>query len=617
MSTLGDMLVLLDFQGQQEDELKIKVGEVIRNVKKTAEEGWLEGELNGKRGFFPQLFAKDIPSIFLNDNGQRYPRSMRKANTCIQKTKQRWCKAHYSYSPGKQDELELFAGEVIEVLEEIEDGWWLGKKGDLIGAFPSNFVQEIAESPSDKVPELKKNKQRPKMMEYTFTPKDGEKGKPQDKATARNQKDSITPAPAIQEFCRAMFDYVPSLQDELALRKGDVVLITNKETGDEGWWQGELNGKSGFFPDNFVILLPPTSHINTNKPPMRTPTVKVPAKVDVSTVDKAPADKKAETPSTTGQKAKIDIPTTDKEKPDVNRPVSPASVGQKAKFEKTPVDKKNKDVKRPESPASSGQKAKTDISKGDKKLSDSPTTTGQKGKMDAPATIDKKLQDVNAPESPSFNGHKDQKETKTDPAPKLTHQPAKKFAPPPPVPIKTKSNASPGNKLNTEPQTKHSEDGKDKSKDTNTLEGLRVSSVRLAHPTAERPKMQGKRPPKTKLTTNHTNYCVENSFYFPEPTSAKAVPKSSTSSSQVTSPTAKASTQPPSFTSASKRSQDSAQSVQVEELAAEIKTLKLMMEMIQSKHLKDMEDIRGEIHDEKVKRLALQMEIENLKKLSS
>ena len=27
-------------------------------------------------------------------------------------------------------------------------------------------------------------------------------------------------------------------------------------TGDEGWWKGELEGKEGVLPDNFVQLIP-------------------------------------------------------------------------------------------------------------------------------------------------------------------------------------------------------------------------------------------------------------------------------------------------------------------------------------------------------------------------
>ncbi|KAG9492865.1 hypothetical protein GDO78_001035 [Eleutherodactylus coqui] len=335
MSALGDMLALVDFRGQLEDELTLKAGEIVRNVKKTGEEGWLEGESDGKRGLFPQIFVKEIPSFFLNDNGQRFPRSIRKVNACPQQKKQRWCRAEYSYSPSKPDELELIAGEVVEVIEEIEDGWWLGKKGNLVGAFPSNFVQEISEPLPDKAIILKKtNKQRPKMMDINFIPTAESTAKQDDKAAVNNIKDSSSGPVSISEFARVMFDYVSTLPDELSLKKGDVVAVISKETEDEGWWRGEVNGKTGLFPDNFVILIPPDSQIKASKPPTRTSTLKGQVtKVDTTATDLKPPMNKSQSPSasSTAQKvAKMDTATMDL-KSSANRPQSPGpnSAGQK------------------------------------------------------------------------------------------------------------------------------------------------------------------------------------------------------------------------------------------------------------------------------------------------
>ena len=39
--------------------------------------------------------------------------------------------------------------------------------------------------------------------------------------------------------------------DELPFKKGDVITILSK---DEEWWQGELNGKTGSIPCNYVKL---------------------------------------------------------------------------------------------------------------------------------------------------------------------------------------------------------------------------------------------------------------------------------------------------------------------------------------------------------------------------
>ena len=48
----------------------------------------------------------------------------------------------------------------------------------------------------------------------------------------------------------AKFSYHPKRSDELELRKGDRVFVVSKEKDD--WWQGECNGKWGWFPCNYV-----------------------------------------------------------------------------------------------------------------------------------------------------------------------------------------------------------------------------------------------------------------------------------------------------------------------------------------------------------------------------
>jgi hypothetical protein len=47
--------------------------------------------------------------------------------------------------------------------------------------------------------------------------------------------------------------------DELTLTVGDTISVLQTSLEDAGWWKGELNGKIGVFPDNFVELLPAVS----------------------------------------------------------------------------------------------------------------------------------------------------------------------------------------------------------------------------------------------------------------------------------------------------------------------------------------------------------------------
>ncbi len=53
---------------------------------------------------------------------------------------------------------------------------------------------------------------------------------------------------------RVLFDYDATNEDELTLKLGQLLRLVKKEEG--GWWQGDLDGKVGWFPDNFVEPAP-------------------------------------------------------------------------------------------------------------------------------------------------------------------------------------------------------------------------------------------------------------------------------------------------------------------------------------------------------------------------
>lgn len=49
----------------------------------------------------------------------------------------RKCKVLFSYKPANRDELELNIDDVIEVLGEVEEGWW---KGELRNEVSTKFI---------------------------------------------------------------------------------------------------------------------------------------------------------------------------------------------------------------------------------------------------------------------------------------------------------------------------------------------------------------------------------------------------------------------------------------------------------------------------------------------
>ena len=52
-----EAVVTFDYDAQQDDELTLREGQVIQNVREV-EEGWAEGELLGKVGLFPDNFVE-------------------------------------------------------------------------------------------------------------------------------------------------------------------------------------------------------------------------------------------------------------------------------------------------------------------------------------------------------------------------------------------------------------------------------------------------------------------------------------------------------------------------------------------------------------------------------
>ena len=50
---------------------------------------------------------------------------------------------------------------------------------------------------------------------------------------------------------KALYDFVPTESGELGFCRGDIITVLDSVYKD--WWRGELHGKTGIFPVNYVV----------------------------------------------------------------------------------------------------------------------------------------------------------------------------------------------------------------------------------------------------------------------------------------------------------------------------------------------------------------------------
>ncbi|KAJ6638723.1 CD2-associated protein [Pseudolycoriella hygida] len=252
MDTGVRAIVQHEYQAKEPDELNLVKFDQICNIKMQPG-GWWEGTLisTGQTGMFPDNF------VVVVDSDDKNPVVLRDKAA----TQNRRCKAVYSYTQNNNDELTLAVGDIIEFLGEVEEGWWKGKLGTKVGVFPSNFVvtlEHVSPILARRSTGVGKTSTEQHSMKFKTEISSSREDIVAATANATLEKDApILPPKPVRELCKVLFPYPPSNEDELELKEGDIISIINKELPDKGWWKGELRGKIGVFPDNFVIPLSP------------------------------------------------------------------------------------------------------------------------------------------------------------------------------------------------------------------------------------------------------------------------------------------------------------------------------------------------------------------------
>ncbi|XP_035516466.1 SH3 domain-containing protein 19 isoform X2 [Morone saxatilis] len=127
--------------------------------------------------------------------------------------------AIHDFNPEGPGELGLRAGDVVNMVEQVDSDWYRGTCRGSTGFFPANYVKVLSNSPKP-LPERK--------------------AKPPSAAVSGPR-------------CVARFDFEGEHSDELSFSEGDVIQL--KEFVGHDWARGQIGTSTGIFPLNFVEVI--------------------------------------------------------------------------------------------------------------------------------------------------------------------------------------------------------------------------------------------------------------------------------------------------------------------------------------------------------------------------
>ncbi|XP_032550141.1 sorbin and SH3 domain-containing protein 1 isoform X7 [Chiroxiphia lanceolata] len=161
----GDAIAKFNFNGDTQVEMSFRKGERITLIRRV-DENWYEGRISGtsRQGIFPVTYVEVLkrpvvknavdypdppmslsPSRSITASPQQPQAQQQGASPERSQTPRDIVsyQALYSYTPQNDDELELRDGDIVDVMEKCDDGWFVGtsRRTRQFGTFPGNYVK--------------------------------------------------------------------------------------------------------------------------------------------------------------------------------------------------------------------------------------------------------------------------------------------------------------------------------------------------------------------------------------------------------------------------------------------------------------------------------------------
>lgn len=151
------------------------------------------------------------------------------------------CKVVYSYKASQPDELTIEEHEVLEVIEDGDMEDWVKARNKVgqVGYVPEKYLQ------------FPTSNSLLSMLQSLAT-LDSRSHTSSNSTEAELISGSLNGDASVC-FVKALYDYEGQTDDELSFPEGAIIRILNKENqDDDGFWEGEFNGRIGVFPSVLV-----------------------------------------------------------------------------------------------------------------------------------------------------------------------------------------------------------------------------------------------------------------------------------------------------------------------------------------------------------------------------
>ncbi|KAM8797165.1 neutrophil cytosol factor 1 [Eudromia elegans] len=123
--------VIADYEKSSRSEMALQAGELVDVVEKS-ESGWWFCQLKNKQGWVPAAYLEPMDGP---DESEEQEPNYAGELYRVQK----------SYTAIEEDELTLTEGDTIEVIHKLLDGWWVIRKDEATGFYPSMYLQKSGE----------------------------------------------------------------------------------------------------------------------------------------------------------------------------------------------------------------------------------------------------------------------------------------------------------------------------------------------------------------------------------------------------------------------------------------------------------------------------------------